>query len=261
MANYIELWQERRLEITETGITGTRAFVYVTGGSENLPSIGASWAVTKPSSQTFSNCKCRRLSYAMYWYDRDAGVDRQKIVAYYATQNKAGGAGYILPDEDERRFQAGGQTLAIADPSANWTWLSDSAGVTQDIYISTALGSFTIQKKLTSDSSKKTWQQGPMLTNIGRINASEFEDFRQGSVLFDSVSGGTQQDEDGDKIWVFELAFNWRLIRDTTGTVFNDDWQYIWRENASGSGDGKWDRPLDGNAEQLYAYGDFFALL
>jgi len=260
MADYVELWQERNLEITQTGITGTRAFVNITGGSENLPAIGAGWAVTKPSSQTFSNCKCRRLSYAMYWYDRDASLYRQKIIAHYSTRTRSGGAGYIVPDADERRFQMGGEVISVDDPSANWVWASGPA-VTQPIFISTPMGSFTIQKQLGSDASKKTWIQGPVLARIGTINSVEFEDFRIGSVLFSGLSGGTQQDEDGDKIWVFELEFNWRLIRDATGTITSNDWLYLWNQDASGAGTGKWDIPIDANGNMLYVSTALAALL
>ena len=261
MADYIELRDERNLEITETGITGTRAFVNVPGAADSLPAIGAAWAVTKPASQTFSGCKCRRLAYSMYWYDRSANVDRQKIVAHYATQNKAGGAGYILPDKDERRFQMGGEIISIDDPSANWVWVDAATAVIQPIFISVPMGSFTAQKKLTTDAAKKSWLQGPVLDRIGTINSAEFEDFRIGSVLFSGVSGGTQQDDDGDKIWVFELEFNWRLNRDATGAITANDWWYLWRQDASGSGTGKWDMPVDANNKELYAKTNLSALL
>jgi len=263
MAGYKELVDEYRFNQTETELSGTRAFYPLTGGASSLPVIGDEF-YDYVEGETIANCNLRSIEHGIYFPDpSDRSKWKKKYVCNYSTKPRGGGM-IRSTDLDERRFQMGGEILTIPwsddEESPSWKW-QDEAALKQPLSLSNIMGSFTRTVVFNSDSEKDTWLKAHLETKGGTINDAEFEGFREGAVLFSSFSGGTQYDDQGDKIWVFELEFSYRIIRaaggwDASGNaITKDDWLYIWRKEISYSGAGAWDKPKDGNtpANNIFA--------
>jgi len=259
MSGYRELREGYFWEKTATGVTGQRVYIEHPDGTDDLPEIG-----TTELSGDFSNCLCRKLRGGKYWYDRTHGLDREKITASFATV-EVNVAGTRIFDEDSRRYDLGGEILSIPNASKGWTWALQGTAVNQPLSLSNVMGTLTIQKKITSDATKATYI-ALCEERAGTINAAEFEDHRAGSVLFNGIAGGTQYDEEGDKYWLFDLTFTFRIIRAMGGTdyannpITENDWLYVWNKDVSGS-QGGWDKPQLGNNEYLYDTSNFNELL
>ena len=258
-------WVSQRAEWefveTSSSIEGTKAFMEIATGTDDLPDIGDAWSTSFPNVRLRSR---RRKKVHV-----ESGVDKEKVVCRFST--RAATSGVISPDEEERRFQLGAEVLSIDTPS-NWKWSLANNALTQPVFLSNIIGSFTRQRILSSDATKAQFIKEKLLIQAGTINSQAFEDFPKGSVLFDGVTGGTQSDESGEITWVFDLNFSWRIIRGgatvlgTNGNLFpmaydgnaieDDYWLWTWNENASASGQGFWDKPT-GDGAFLYSKTDF----
>ena len=264
MAGYKELVEEWRLDEGDSSITGTRAFYKYSGGTASLPSIGDSF------STTYQNCILRNINHTKFFPDPDDRSEWiEKLVCNYSTQPLRSET--ISPDEEERRYRLGTEVITIDEPS-NWKWSLKGSKCDQPLYVSNVVGSYTRQKLLTSDAAKETWLRDVVEGLSGTINAAAYEGHRIGSLLFEGVSGGTQYDENGDKVWLFEVTFTYRLIRGGPGSfdgslwyvhdyngakITQDDWLYLWNRNASASGEGAWDKPVDEDGNGLYQKTNF----
>lgn len=250
MPGYRELLEEYHLLERDDGAEGTKGFVEETAGTSTLPTIGDEF------DATHIKCKARSLDYRYLWWDSATSTYKRKIIVNYST--RAGSSPVITPDADERRFQLGGEILAVEDPTG-WVWhLKNVAIQDTQVFLSNPVGSFTRQRTFTSSTSKKAWIQNKLIVQAGTINDRVFEDYRIGAVLFSGVEGGTQYDNKGKLIWVFNLTFSWRIIRAAGGKdyagnpIVKDDWRYIWNKDAGGAGTGAWDQPKDANGNFLY---------
>jgi len=277
LSGYKELVEDYRLIETSDKTTGTRAYYKDSSGTARLPLVGDEWSSTK------RNVLCRRRSHTKFFPDpNDRSTWIEKIVCEFSSSPLGAETRDTAPDAVEnRRFQLGAEIQSIDEPS-NWYWW-ENAGVTpktdkvdQPMFLSNVMGTFTRQRVLTSDSQKDKWVQEKLEGQAGTINDREWEGFRRGSVLFNGISGGTQVDVDGNRVWVFECEFTFRIIRsggefvtengkkypaDYSGAAIKEyDWLYVWRKNASSSGKGAWDRPYDditqGDGDFLYAESD-----
>lgn len=259
MAGYKEFWDDYDLNVENSAVTGTRAFVKVAGGPASLPKIG------DPFNSDYKNCKLKKLKYVKLCPDRELGSFankesdwKEKITCTYSTNANNPTAEY---DENQRRFQMGGEILTIDNPT-NWVWASapGTVSVAQPIFISNVMGSFTRQIQFGSTSSKDKWINGKATDALGTINHAKFEGFRIGSVLWSGVSGGNSYDSQGREQWIFDCEFSYRVIRDETAAITQDDWLYIWRKDLSDAGNGKWDKPIDADSKGLYAKRNFPAI-
>lgn len=257
MADWIELVEDYELVESQDGLTGKRAFYNQVGAAGSLPALGSSFVTF--DSTTITNLVATTRQRKIFWYER-AGTPgwREKIVVSYVPDGGSS-AGSKRPDTTERRYQLGGEIISIPDPSSSsWVWDLSGGTVEQPLFFSNVMGSFTRQRYLTSDAQKAT-AVGLWESQAGTINDAAFEDHRIGSVLFSGVDGGTQIDEDGDKVWLFNLQFTFRIVKgkDYNGaTVTQDDWLYLIYQGSDG---GVWDKPKLGT-DYLYAKTDFTAL-
>jgi len=256
MAGYKELVDEYRMQETTSGVTAMRAFYPLTGGGESLPDIGDAFK-NPVSGTTFNNCLCITRDREAFFPDPDNRANwSEKIVCNFGTGSVS--SDRLATDEEERRFQLGGEIITIDDP-INWTWNLQGDPLDQPAFLSNVMGSFTRQRQLGSDAAKETWVTNRLEVYAGCINTAKFEGFREGSVLFQGVSGGgTQYDSQGSKFWLFELSFAFRIIRAAGGEdyagdlITKDDWLYLWNKDAGGAGQGAWDQPKSGDGKFLY---------
>ena len=255
MAGYRQLRKDYDLEVTEDGVTGQRGYIQETGGADTLPSIGDAF------DGTYTNSLARKIRARNY--HQESGTDKLIYIVSYSTQSPSPIP--QQPDDDERRYQFGGEIMSLDDPSQAaapvWEWDSDSADVTQPMFLTNIIGTITRTKRFASDAAKSTFfttnASGYFQFHIGTINTVAFEDMRIGSVLFSGISGGTEYDSAGDRLWAFELEFTYRFIRDEAVAITQDDWLYLWRKGE----DAKWDKPKSKTgAKFLYAKTDLTAL-
>jgi hypothetical protein len=258
MSGYRKLLEEWELVESETGIEGVQAYIEETAGTDTLPAIGDAFDGSN------LNVLARRIRQKYTHFE--AGVKKKKFVISYSS--RPGSSEIITPDEDNRRYTGGGEILTIDEP-LNWKWNGDNSAIDQPMFLSNVMGTFTRQRILTSDAAKETWIDEVFAEQAGTINTTAFEGHRIGSVLFTGFSGGTQFDENGDKTWVYDLEFSYRIIRspakekDDGGQKFavdyngaaikQDDWLFLWRDTGSAAGGGAWDKPKDGDGNFLYA--------
>ena len=269
---YKELVDRYLIETTQGGLEGTRAFYEDANGTLTLPALNS--AFKKFNGSTISNLRARRLRETIFAPSDNRSTWKPLIVVSYSTNASGGGkngaAGITSdPDQDERRFDLGGEIITVREP-AGWTWSVGGNTVDQPMFIANVMGTFTIKKTLTSDADKKTWLQDKVIPLAGTINDREFEDFRTGQVLFSGINGGTQYDEVGDRTWVFELNFTFRVLKGgrlvnvgginfaadvAGGAIRQDDWLYLWNKApVSGGASAGWDKPVDANNNNpLYA--------
>lgn len=255
---YKELWGDYDLQREQSIITGVRAFVKHPNGTQLLPDIGDRFSLD------YRSCKCRKIKHVKLAPDRTQALEGkesdwlEKIVCSYSTQAYDPKGEF---DENQRRFQMGGEITTIDNPT-NWVWASapGTVAVAQPIYKSNVMGSFTRQIRFGSTASKNKWIQGKATDALGTINHAEFEGFRIGAVLWSGVSGGNSYDADGNEQWIFDCEFSYRIIRDETVAITQDDWLYIWRKDLSDAGNGKWDKPQDANGKFLFAKRNFPAI-
>jgi len=256
MAGYKELIEDYDLTETSSEVSGVRSFVEVTGGTSSLPAIGDKFV--DRNSVIWETCLAKGRSRKIFYYERGGVNDwAEKIIVNYSTKTET--SSFTTADADERRYQLGGEILAIDDPKAHWTWHIAGGAVNQPLFKANAMGSLTRQVTFASAAAKAT-AVGVWESQMGTINAAAFENHRIGSVLFNGVDGGTQYNSVGVKTWVFRLQFTFRIIRDETVAISRDDWLYLWNKTASSSGIGAWDLPKDANGKFLYAKSDFTAL-
>jgi hypothetical protein len=262
MAGYVELREGRKVVETDQGVECEQSFVEKTGGADSLPAIGDAFSVTTPAALSFANSVCKSRDFSYFWYDHAAAAHKQKIICRFSTRSGAS----LIPDSGARRYSLGGEVLTIPNnptsPGEGWIWALGGEKVKQPIYQSNIMGSFTAQKELASDSAKATWM-ATVEGLAGKINTSAMEGHRVGSVLFSGVSGGTQQDETGGTIWLFECEFTFRIINglDVDGNaVTQDDWLYLIDRNAGGAG--RWDKPQEATSGRfLYEKANLSSLL
>jgi len=265
MAGYKEIVEDWELVEEDSRIEGTRSFYPHSSGTASLPAVGDQW------DSSNRNLLCRKRRRVKFFPDvSDRSEWSEKIMCFFSTS--AIDAEVRDPDIDQRRFMLGAEIMSIDDPE-NWYWWQSDALATktdkvkQPLSLSNIMGSFTRQRILTSESAKDKWISDKLIAYGGTINDREFEGFRIGSVLFNGVSGGTQADLDGDQVWVFDCEFLYRIIRaggkytqidgkgpfypaDYNGSaIVKDDWLYVWRKDASASGQGAWDKPIDKNTQ------------
>lgn len=254
MAGYRELLEDYTLNEQFGGVTGVRAFAEVAGGTASLPAINTKFDTGHPS--------CLLKSRTKKFHSFDGGVKRYKWTCNYETPGMSSGSGdgegY---DEDDRQFQGGGEIITIDDPQA-WTWKVGAGKCNQPIFLQNAMGSFTRQVKKNSTAQKNTWIANKFLPYVGKVNSAAWEGWRKGSVLFNSISGGTQYDSGGNQTWVFTCEFLWRVVngRDYLGAlVVENDWQNVFRKDVSGTAlqQPYWDIPQtkDAGGQTAYLYG------
>lgn len=265
MAGYKEIVEDYRFELTTNSQSGSRSFYKQADGTASLPELGDEF------NSTYKECLARRIVAKKFFPDPD---DRTKWIekndVEYTTR---GNSDVLVIDPDERRYQLGTEVITVDTPP-NWKWELKKDDLTQPLYLTNIVGSFTRQRELNSTSAKESWLTDKVEGLSGCINDAKFEGHRIGSVLFDGVSGGTQYDKDGTLVWVFEMQFTYRLIRsgpssapDKKGNVYpinyngvniiKDDWLYLWNKKASASGHGAWDKPIDLDDRFLYSKVNF----
>lgn len=244
MPGFKELVED--FDLIEEGhrVEGTRSFYKATGGSASLPVLGDAFSGDFPQSIAR---KIRHVKFFPDPDDRSVYIEKQTI----SYSSNPTGDRIIFPDLELRRFQMGGEIIAVEDPK-NWEWDTDNAKVDQPMFISNIMGSFTRQVVFGSDGQKDSWIANKMIPTAGTINSGTFEAFRAGSVLFSGVSGGNQSDQFGNRSWVFDLEFTYRIIRDETVAIIGDDWLFLWRKDFSGLLEGRWDKPKDKEGRFLY---------
>ena len=233
MSGYVELWADYRKRTTSTGMTASRVFLQKAGGSANLPEIGDALPGT-------SACLLREIEEQNFHWESESNqkVSKKKYTCTYSTQES--GAVTVFPtDEDARTFQA--SSMSVEAWRGGWYWEStETQNSSQMVRLDIPSGTFTRSKVFTSDAAKKTWIQVALPTALGKINANKWEDFREGSVKFIGVSGSNSRiDMTGNRTWVFELTFEWRLLSD----VLLNDWMYVTRSGLETLGTNVvWDR-------------------
>jgi hypothetical protein len=259
MAGYKELVADWKFTEDESGQQASRGFVQDPTGTDSLPNIGDSLDV----SHEF--CVCRRLEYVKFAPDRSTSPIgwKYKVIASYNTTNGQSGP-ESRRDERSRRFDGGGEILSIDEP-VNWVWATDSLACNQPLHIQICQGSFTRPIIFTSDAEKQEWFNNVFVNHVGTINSAEWEGFAEGRVFFDTISGGTEYDNDGDLIWVFDLNFCYKIIQGNSNLegwqkIIKDDWLYIWRYKYSGGGTGIWDKPKTSDGKFLYPKTDFTSI-
>lgn len=264
MSGYKELVESWDLVESKTGVVGKRAFYKSATGTASLPELDDSF------STNYQSCICRNIRHTKFFPDP---TDRSEWVELLECDynTNTGSTEDKEFDEEERRYSGGTEVISVENPD-NWQWKLKGSALKQPLYLTNVIGSFTAQRKLTSDAAKETWLQDRFEAQVGTINQAKFDGHRIGSVLWDTISGGTQYDENGDKFWLFELVFSYRLIRsgpkvDVGGKPFpidflgnaitENDWWYAWNKNASAAGTGAWDIPTDADGAEMYSKSDF----
>lgn len=242
ITTFTELIEDYKGKESEAGFEGIRSFYADNNGTDTLPVIG-----TTPFDSAHPEAICRGRDFDIFYPDPD---DRskwlKKYVCEFATKPRDGDVRH--PNLEERRFQLGGEIIAIDEPSG-WTWDLASENVTQPLFLSNLMGSFTRQMRINSDGGMENWITNRLEVQAGTINDQKFEGFREGAVLFSGVSGGTQNDENGAKFWLFDLEFTFRIVRAGGGLdydkalIVKDDWLYLWNKDGGGGSNGVWDRP------------------
>ena len=254
MAGYKEIVEDREFIVTKEKQEGTKSFYKQAAGTSDLPALDDPW------STAYKNCILRKIKYTPFFPDpanRALWID--KLFCIFSSSADSGNDNNSQSyDPDGRKFNLGAEVMGVESPTG-WTW-EDTGSVAQPLFKSNIMGTFTIQRLLTSDSAKNTWIAQRLLTHAGTINDRTFEGWTIGSVLFSGLSGGTQYDENGDRTWLFDLEFTYRIIRDEASAIVGDDWLYIWRKD-NGTGEPKWDKPKDVNNKYLYEKTDLSMLL
>lgn len=277
MAGYKELRDQWKYTEVEVGMNGTRAFIVDASGPDSLPIIGDAFdAVSAPY------CLCRSID--TQYYGVTNGINQKKYTCNYSTQAFGGQTPVYNVDTEQRSFQAGCEAVSLPAPSRSknvdfpwWNWRSDgTAAKDLDISMLIPSGTFTRSIKLVGDGAKDRWFTNKFLAHVGKTNKAAFENFRKGSVYFTGANGGAQYDKFGNRTWVMECQFAWKLIRGNTWNGANfiaiteDDWNYVARPTLTQAMVGQaktavaWDRPEQGQGSGLYLYqndGDFTALM
>lgn len=253
-------------EKTATAVTGREIYIRHDDAAgavpfASLPVINTT-LFTDPDGNTASNCLCQKITGT--YVDSDPNTIQYEFE--FTTNGTGGGNGQpgdeVNTDPDTRRYVMGGESVTIDNPDENgWWWsIAPQNPIRQPISKVIVTGSFTIPKgPLTAAEDATFW--GVVIGLIGKINDAAFDGgrFRQGSVLFEGIDGGTVYN-DGVLNYQYNMNFSFRIINDNDAAgnpIAADDWNYLWREDNAG-----WDRPSDspGGFNYLYASGDFSTL-
>jgi len=217
----------------------------------SLPILGTT-PMLDPAGGTIATCIVRRKD--VRYIDNDPATPEYTFG--YSTQKGASPGRGVNTDPATRRFDLGGEVVSIPEGNLAWYWTTDHKSISQAIYKKIITGSFTIPKGPLTTAQKTTFI-GLVKSQAGTICDAAFEDFSEGQVLFEGLSGGTTYLE-GELRWQFDMSFAFRLINDALTAITQDDWLYIWREDQA-----IWDKPTDspGVANFLYSKSTFSSLI
>ena len=252
MPGYVEQRDEWNFQENEAGLSGTRVFIEKTGGTGDLPAIADPF----DADPTHIYCVARNISSTLYGVE--SGVNKKRLVVSYSSRGPGGEPTFMF-DAQQRNFQAGAEAVSIppfTGSVANWRWTAGVVDIKNiDIFKIVPSGTFSIGIKLTGDAAKNTWFTEKFLPLVGKINSASvqhptFENFREGSVYFSGCSGGAQYDKYGNREWVLDCQFAWKLIQ--SPIVTKDDWLYLMRPETQ-----SWDKPVDLAGKNLYEKADF----
>lgn len=248
---YKEFWSPWNLVEAETGMTGRREFYEDPDGTITLPAVNDAWSAEYP------NLRCTTRTRSKYAPNRS---DRTKWVEKVVCDYTVGDQPQFSRNTEDRKFDASieMETTPNLQDDAAMKWNADNAPVDDCTVIHNVTGTFTRIVTFGSDASKKKWVQTVLRKQLGTINNKEFEDFAEGQVLWESISGGTQYDSLGNRTWVFECHFAFKILRGGivggNGLAFDvanaeiekDDWLYQWRRYSTGANIGRWDKIVTG---------------
>jgi len=263
---YKRLTSGYNYEKTSNAVTGKEVYIRHDDAAgavpfASLPVINST-PFTDPDGNTASNCLCQKIIGR--FIDSDPNTIQYEF--QFTTDGTAGGGGGqpgsdVNTDPATRRYVMGGESVTVDSPDeAGWWWsLAPQNPIRQPISKVIVTGSFTIPKgPLTPAEDATFWTT--VIGLIGKINNAAFDGrFRQGSVLFEGIDGGTVYN-DGVLSYQYNMNFSFRIINDLDAAgnpIAADDWNYLWREDNAG-----WDRPSDspGGFNYLYQSGDFSTL-
>ena len=236
--------------VTADEITGKEVYIRhddAAGGIAyaSLPLVGTT-PILDPSGSAVGTCLCRsrRATY------EGGDVNSVKWEFTYATGKNSPPSDNIEEDKAARRYDLGTQTTAIdkANPS-------EVGPRNQRVVKLNAAGTFSIPTGDMAGTRKDSFIT-LVESMAGKINHSAFEGHRQGSVMFEGVSGGTKYNSNGQLRWLFEMRFTFKILQgaiNTGGNVASMDWNYDLNT------DGKWELiKVDGTG--WYGTADFSSL-
>lgn len=252
-----ELYKDWSLTVQENKLSGNRTFIDDVTRTTFLPTI------LDPFDNNNANLLLRTITTKKFAPDP---ADKTKWLNEYHCTYATGDNGSTkhYPDVSQRKFDAGGEISTMPQPdttkaAANplWKWTSDNKDIVspQTLFIVSGLGTFTRSLKFSSTTDKNSWLTNQCFPKLGTLNSAAFENFAEGQVLFESISGGSVATPIGWTIWQFEATFKYRLIGTAGGQarILKDDWLYILRQDGS-----IWDKPQNkNNGLYLYTKSDF----
>lgn len=261
MPGYKELRDDFEINVTSSGVVGTKIFISLEGGTANLPTLG------DPFSATYPGCKMIGITYQKYHVDDSkTGCDKDgfRYVASYSTSEASSNWPPVNSrDDDQIDFTAGTEVWSVDSPKF-WYWQPDAGAtattgqVEQRLFKNTILG--TVSKTTTYPVVGfrfGAWLNDVIHPKLGSLNKEPWLDlngapgdilFKKGTVLFSSYSGKQFIDEEGTKQWEITLNFSYRLLNivDPGGGVdvnVENSWHYLLRKDKYSPGEKDWQKP------------------
>lgn len=245
---FTEIESGYRFTLGPGEVSGTRVFQEDDNGTlVNLPTRNVDLMVD-PSGQVVEGCKAQTI----------VGTLRQGKANYTVQYKSGGGAG----------GGGGGQSIASSDPEsrtydmrADQILLSDTGSFEFDVGNQAApmeQGFPFMDLHFTIPVSGMSFQQKTIFMEacgdrVGALNASQFEEFNEGNVRFEGLSGGdywtsgqyfdvlTQRVKTYTvRLWAFTMSFSNREFNFNLGT---NPTTYTWRHEWNPT-DGAWDKKV-----------------
>jgi len=233
---YVRLPRGYDYSVLETEVKGQEVYMRHDSGTgavpaASLPIVGTT-AMKDAEGNAIASCLCR--SSSTKYIDDDVSSPQ---ITYFFSTKKGSDAGSDLPPKGTWRMDAGVETVGIGmgklkEPTLTFKQDSNSF-VGESVTITIPVFSFTLPNKITSDVSTYMTQ---LIACLGKINSDVMNSqalasFQVGSILFNSVSGGTSFNALGALMWTFECHFSVRVIPDYTPSgseAKNGTWNAMW---------------------------------
>lgn len=239
MSAYKEIREQYQIDRPQEGpLTGRRLFISVPSGTpgavSSLPIVGTS-LMPSETGTPINGLLCRRIRTT---YASD-GPQAHYHLEYSTRPLNIRRSFPETADPGDRTFDSYTETLSFPSDLAEWEAVDANNEVlfplTDDnIYKSVSYEEFTIPRRELTDAQYAALK-ATMRDRAGTINASAFEGYAVGQVLFVGPRGATYTNQNGLKRWAVDLQFRARLLTgelsgDAAGAITNDDWLYIWKD-------------------------------
>lgn len=199
-----------QLEISETGLSGTRVYLEDEDGTDDLPELGDSW------DDEYWSLICRSKRQTLLG---DAPHARMWTLQYSASADPEAAGDEEIPIEDlPVTMEIGAEGLNLGkQPNVKW---KDAQGqpttvpVTQDMFKLVGQGNYRVSKVY------KSWNDmlAKFLPKIGKINNATWRIFPRHSVLCVGVSASEFRNEESELRVKCDVSFQFREI----------SWRKLW---------------------------------